>query len=103
MHTPQQILAEVEALLQEAKNSSAGQDWETAQQAIEAALKLDENNPPAYDAMAECLEARGEAGQAEAWRERAKLVRKQAWQRQVEAEARGHHDLLGEPSRHEIP
>lgn len=103
MHTPQQILAEVEALLQEAQARSAGQEWDAAKQAIEAALKLDENNPPACDAMAECLEAGGGTGQAEAWRKRAKLIRKQAWQRQVEAEARGHHDLLGEPSRHENP
>ena len=36
-------------------------------------------------------------------REKAELVRKQAWQKQVEAEARGHHDVLGGASRKDIP
>ena len=103
MESPKQILQDINSLVEAARERVAAGDWSAARADIEAALKLDENSAASYDAMAELLEAKGESEESAQWREKAKLVRKQAWQRQVEAEARGHHDLLGEPSRHEIP
>ena len=103
MASPKQILQDINSLLEAARERVAAEDWAAARADIEAALKLDENSAAIYDAMAEFFEAKGESEESVQWREKAKLVRKQAWQRQVEAEARGHHDLLGEPSRHEIP
>ena len=103
MNSPMQVLQHVGALLKDAHGHIAAKQWDTARTAIEAALKLDENNASAYEAMAELSEAQGDAGKCAQWRDKSQLARKQAWQRQVEAEARGHHDLLGETSRHEIP
>ena len=103
MDSPRQIVEQTKALLEEGRGRIAAQDWEAARLAIEAALKLDENSPSTYEAMADLFGAMGEPDKCDEWREKAQLVRKQAWQRQVEAEARGHHDLLGEPIRHEIP
>ena len=103
MESPKQILQKVNTLLEAARERVAAEDWGAARVDIEAALKLDDHGAATYDAMANLFEAKGEAEKYAQWREKAQLVRKQAWQRQVEAEARGHHDLLGEPGRHEIP
>jgi Tfp pilus assembly protein PilF len=103
MDSPKNILRKVSTLLDSARERIAAEEWDAAQAELEAALKLDEHNAAIYDAMADLFEAKGGAGKSAQWREKAQLQRKQAWQRQVEAEARGHHDLLGEPGRHEIP
>lgn len=103
MESAKHILEKINVLLQDAHGKIAAQDWDAAQAAIESALKLDEHHAPSYEGMAHLFEAKGDAEQSAEWREKSQLVRKQAWQRQVEAEARGHHDLLGEPGRHEIP
>ena len=103
MESPKQIVEQIAGFLEESRASTAKEEWQGAQAAVEQALLLDENHAPSYDAMADVFDAMGQADKAAQWRDKSKLVRKQAWQRQVEAEARGHHELLGEPGRHEIP
>ena len=103
MKAPIKDLETVKRLLEEAREKMAAEAWEEAEKAAREALALDEHHAPAYDLMGEIFEAREMGEEAEQWREKAKLVRRQAWQRQVEAEARGHHEMLGAPGRHEIP
>jgi hypothetical protein len=103
MESPKQIVEQIAVLLEEARACTATEEWQAAQAAVDQALLLDENHAPSYDAMADVCDAMGQADKAAQWRDKSNLVRKQAWQRQVEAEARGHHELLGEPGRHEIP
>ena len=103
MASPKQIVEQIAVLLEESRACTATEEWQAAQAAVEQALLLDENHASSYDAMADVFDAMGQADKSTQWRDKSKLVRKQAWQRQVEAEARGHHELLGEPGRHEIP
>ncbi len=103
MDVPIKELKAIEQWLEAGRQDIAGGRWEKAEAAIREALALDENHPGTYDLMATLFEAQGNEPMAAQWRERARQVRKDAWTRQVEAEARGHHEMLGEPGRHEIP
>lgn len=103
MKTPNKELNAVKAFLQTAQRKIAEGAWEEAEKAAREALRLDENHAAPYLVMGEVLEAQGKAAEAGEWRDKAERVRKEAWQKQVEAEARGHHEVLGTPGRHEIP
>ena len=103
MDSPQKTLAEIAALHDRAREAIAEKQFVEGQDALAQALSLDENHAPSYDLMAELFEAQENAEEARTWHDKARAVRRQAWQRQVEAEARGHHDMLGKPGRHEIP
>ncbi len=103
MNTAKQDLQRIQALHGQARQALAESRWEDAERAGAEALALDEQHAPSYDLMAEICEARQSADKAEEWRAKAGVIRKQVWQRQVEAEARGHHEVLGKPSRQEIP
>jgi len=69
--------------------------------AVEEALALEPGNLRSLTLKAEVLERMEQPAEAAALRERIRLLRREAWQREVEAEARGRHDLLGEAIRHE--
>jgi Tfp pilus assembly protein PilF len=79
------------------------QDWEAARQALEAAIAIDALQPKPFDLMAGVLAKQQRGDEAEQFRARAKVLRQEQWQRQVEAEIRGQHELIGGPARHEIP
>lgn len=95
MKTPQEALAEIAALHGRARQAIAAGRFAEGEAALARALSLDEHHAPSYSAMAELLEAQEKAAEAGTWREKARAVRRQAWQRQVEAEARGHHETVG--------
>jgi uncharacterized protein HemY len=103
MEAPVKELKAVEMALETGRQAIAKGEWSKAEEAVRQAIALDEHQAPSYELMAALFEAQGREPEATEWREKAKLVRRQVWQRQVEAEARGHHEMLGEPSRHEIP
>lgn len=103
MEAPTRALKAIQEWMDTGRKEIAGGRWDKAEAAIRQALELDEHNAACFDLMATLFEAQGKEPQAAEWREKAKHVRRDAWQRQVEAEARGHHEMLGGPSRHEIP
>lgn len=69
--------------------------------AADAALALEPKNLRSLTLKAEALERLGETAPAEQLRLLIKQLKREAWQREVEAEIRGHHDLMGEAIRHE--
>lgn len=103
MESPIREMERKKTLLEQARRWTAQRCWGDAEAALREAVALDPHHPDSYDLMAELLEARGDAERALDWRDKARFVRKQAWQRAVEAEARGTHEVLGTPRRHEIP
>ena len=103
MDAPLKDLDRIKVLLQAAQEAlQAGRHTEAAQSAREA-LELDPLNPRPAELLAEIHRAAGKPELAAQDADLAKYLREQAWKRQVEAEARGHHDLIGEASRHELP
>lgn len=103
MKIPAEDWKAVKEFVERGRGYIAEEKWVEAEKAARDALALDENHAPTFDLIADIFEGMGKGRDAEEWRAKGVLVRKQAWQRQVEAEARGHHDLLGEPGRKEIP
>ncbi len=103
MDAPTTALAERKRLLEQARELLGRRQWSEAEQVLREAISIDEHHAPSHGLMAQALAGKGEPEQSAQWKERAELVRRQAWQKEVEAEARGKHDLLGEPARHEIP
>ena len=91
----------IDGLMAEAAEAMEGQRWNEAKSALEQALAIDPLQPKPYDLLADVCEGLGDSSQAERHRSRAKSIRQEQWQRQVEAEARGGHEVLGKPSRHE--
>lgn len=69
--------------------------------AVEQALALEPQNVRSLALKADVLERMGQAEEATQLRALVKQLKREAWQREVEAEARGHHDLMGEAIRHE--
>lgn len=67
----------------------------------EDALALEADNVRSLALKADALEALGRSEEALQLRAVVKQRKRESWQREVEAEIRGHHDLLGEAIRHE--
>ena len=103
MTSPGKDVEKIKALLEQGQKDIDGEQWQVAEKAAKEAIALDENQPKSYDLMAKALEGQGKTEDAATWRDKAKLIRREAWQRQVEAEARGGHEVLGDPGRREIP
>lgn len=99
--TASEVLARFEKLLEQARTLREAGRLDEAHAAAHEAMLLDEKNPRPLEALAHVAEARGRPEEAERLRGRAGTLRKEAWQRQVEAEIRGQHELWGDPLRHE--
>jgi Flp pilus assembly protein TadD len=103
MDSPVKDLARIGALLTQARERLAVGSAAEAEASVLEAAALDPRNAQVLDLLAEIHAQAGQPDRARREREQAKQLRREAWQRQVEAEARGHHELLGEPIRHELP
>ncbi|MDH4249373.1 MAG: tetratricopeptide repeat protein [Deltaproteobacteria bacterium] len=67
---------------------------EEAESLLQQALEADPKHPGTHERLAEVWLAMGRTAQAAQGRQLAETLRKEAWQRQVEAEIRGQHEVL---------
>ncbi len=93
----------IRALIGESKALTDSGNWEAAAAVLEKAVQVDPNHPRSHDLLADAWEKMGEAQKAQSSRSRAKAIRDERWKKEVEAQARGQHDMLGKAARHEIP
>ena len=70
-------------------------------QTVQEAIGLEENNIASLRIKAVALRGLGRGEDARQLESRVQQLRKKAWQRQVEAELRGRHEVMGEAIRHE--
>lgn len=103
MDAPVKELEALRTLLEQAGRLLDEAQWTHAQHLLEQAVAIDEKDPRACELMARACAGLNRAEEAETHRNRARALRRAAWQAQVEAEARGKHELLGEKVRREIP
>ena len=101
MDAPVRELQRMDDLHRQGRERLAAGRPQDAIAAAEEALTLEPDNVRSLTLKADALEALGRDADLEALRQRIRLLRREAWQRAVEAELRGHHDLLGEAIRHE--
>ena len=90
-------------LIEESRSLIDNENWEAAAAILEKVVELDPNQPKSYDLLADTWEKLGQAQKAQSSRSHAKAIREERWKREVEAEARGQHEMMGKASRHEIP
>lgn len=95
MESHGKVIEQMKALREESSQLLAGGKVDEALIKVEEALALEENNRKSLTLKADILEKKGDSKEAEILRERVKLIKKEAWQKKVEAEARGHHEVMG--------
>ena len=103
MKAPIKELEILKKLSEEARIHISSSRHHEAEDCLRQALAIDDRFIPALELMAALYESRGDEAKGETWRKRVKAVRLEQWERQVEAEARGRHEMMGEAVRHEIP
>ena len=96
-------LAHVETLIHETRLQLDAGHWEEAAGLSAQAVELDPENALPYQLLAESHERMGHEAEAAKYRDVAKAKREAQWKRNVEAEIRGRHELMGGVVRHEIP
>ncbi|MDH5753143.1 MAG: hypothetical protein OEZ59_12100 [Deltaproteobacteria bacterium] len=102
MDAPVKELELLRKLVKEARELlEAGQHADAETRILEA-IELEPKAARPMEILADIDEAMGRAELAEQHRLQAKMLRKEAWQKQVEAEIRGKHEMLGEAVRHEL-
>jgi Flp pilus assembly protein TadD len=101
MDAPLKELERMQTLQEQARTLLEQGQPQAALAAAEDALALEPQNVRSLTLKAEALEGLGQAEPAEQLRALVKQLKRDAWQRQVEAEVRGRHDLMGEAIRHE--
>ncbi len=94
-------LKRIEALLQQARASLAADDSGAALTATEQALAIDPRHLRTLALRVKALERAGQSKEARLLSAHLKQLKREAWQREVEAELRGKHDVLGKAIRHE--
>lgn len=103
MKSPVKDMEAIRALIDESRALSDNENWKAAAAVLEKVVEVDPNQPKSHDLLADAWEKLGEVQKAQSARSHAKAIREERWKREVEAEARGQHEMLGKPSRHEIP
>ena len=103
MENPTKIVERISHLLAHAREALGAGQLELAEAATREAATLDPRDARIEDLLAEILRASGDEGAAGIHEDAAKRLRQEAWQREVEAEARGHHEWMGTAVRHEVP
>ena len=103
MDTPTQEMKAYDDLVGEAADLIAKDEWEAAKTALDQAIALDPVQVHGYDMLAKVYDGLHDPDQADHYRTQAKAIRQEQWQRQVEADVRGKHEMLGGPARHKIP
>lgn len=103
MNSPLKDIEAIKALVEESRALIENEKWEAAAAVLEKVVELDPNQPKSHDLLADAWEKLGETQKAQSSRSHAKAIREDKWKREVEAEARGHHEIMGKASRHDIP
>lgn len=103
MTTPSEEVRTFTGLMQAARDFIDQKRWNDALDVLKKATELDRLHPGPYEHLGTVYEALGQPEEARFYRSRAKAIREEIWKREVEAEIRGHHEMIGEASRHEIP
>jgi Flp pilus assembly protein TadD len=100
MDAPIRELERIEAQCRQGRQHLAAGRLAEALAAAQAAQALEAGNVRALALEADVLHALGRL--EEAWQRRRllRMLKRQAWQRMVEAEIRGQHLLMGEATRH---
>lgn len=95
MESHGKVIEEMKALREESGQLLEAGKVEEALSKVEEALALEENNQKSLTLKAAILEKQGDSNAAETLRARVALIKKEAWQKKVEAEARGQHEVVG--------
>lgn len=95
MESHGKVIAQMKALREESSQFLAEGKVDEALEKVEEALALEENNQKSLTLKADILEKKGDPKEAKTLREQVKLIKKEAWQKKVEAEARGQHEVIG--------
>ena len=103
METPIKEIEHRKQLLEEARLHLAEGKLDMARKLALEAIPLDEFCAQSFELLAEISDLERHSDEAAQWRQKAKDVRYEVWKKGVEAEVRGHHDVLGTAVRHEIP
>ena len=103
MNSPLKDIEAIKVLVEESRALIENEKWEAAAAVLEKVVELDPNQPKSHDLLADAWEKLGETQKAQSSRSHAKAIREDKWKREVEAEARGHHEIMGKASRHDIP
>ena len=103
MKSPVKDMEAIRALIDESRALSDNENWKAAAAVLEKVVEMDPNQPKSHDLLADAWEKLGETRKAQSSRSHAKAIREDKWKREVEAEARGHHEIMGKASRHDIP
>lgn len=103
MGTISEQLNQFKGLLAQARQNLDESKTQEAEKIVLDAIKIDEMAPEPYDFLEEIYLLKGNHQKANEYKQIAQAIRKKVWGNQVEAEIRGHHEMLGEASRHEIP
>jgi Flp pilus assembly protein TadD len=101
MDAPVKELERIERLQREGREHLAAARLDEALAAAEQALALEAKNLRSLSLKADVLERLQRAEEAGRLRTLVRQLKHEAWERQVEAELRGRHDLMGEAIRHE--
>ncbi len=101
MDAPVKELARINALLEQARTALEDGRADATLDDARHVLALDPKNIKAYRLMGDAYEALGKPQDAERMRAQEKVIKRDAWQRQVEAEVREQHEMMGEAIRHE--
>ena len=101
MDAPLKEIKRIEEILDQGPKLVDTGKGEAALELVEEGLGMDPKNLKLLALKASALEKLGRAEDAGQIRETIKALKKEAWKRQVEAEIRGSHDLMGEASRNE--
>jgi len=103
MDTPLKELEAFRRHLESAQRAADEGRWNDAKGALEQAAAIDPLHPKPLEALADVMAHLHDPDLADSLRQRAKTLRQEQWQRQVEAEIRGQHELTGNAARREIP
>ena len=95
MESHGKVIEKMKALREESSQLLAAGQMDDALIKVEEALAMEENNQNSLTLKADILEKKGDSKEAETLRARVKLIKKEVWQKKVEAEARGQHEVMG--------
>ncbi|MDH4121463.1 MAG: tetratricopeptide repeat protein [Deltaproteobacteria bacterium] len=103
MDVPVKELEQINGWMEQARTLESQKKWNEAREVLEKVLAIDPRNDKAFEHLGRVYDGLGDAQKGASFHARAKSLREEKWEREVEAEMRSHHEVIGEPNRREIP